>query len=1329
MDAILTSLTFKPSLFQKENAKKLISTQDLLPELKKITKELSIIDQESVDTRSLTSVAKQLISNKITDHQNHSVQAYAACCLVDILRLFAPEAPYNNQELDVSICLHIRIFRLFIVQLKHLKSTSDPLYSKSAYLLDSLASIRSVALTTELDEAEKLMISFFTTLFETINPEIPRKVQIQMTEVLQHLIEENNDVPQQVLDIILLQFLKKNQSENPAAHQMAIDLCNNTTTTLQKYVCQYFNDIIIASSKQTESDKETITNLKTAHYLILELNKTASGILQNVVPQLEEELGVDESNIRSMATQVLGEMFLDKGYTLASRFPSTWSSWVRRRSDKNTTVRVMWVEHAVLMLQKQPQLAKELEEKLEDVDEKVRKAACFSFTKLEITPIVQNSISEKMLDVLGERCKDRKLSPRIEATQALSHIYDQVYDDIANGNQVSISKFGQIPSLILNLIYVGLSDITCNAEAALFGGIFGTSNIKDDRIRTERLVSVYNSLTQKAKVAFSGLIKRQSDLIFEVELLIKYASKYIESGSENKEKFEKIFYEILKRISSFFPDQEKFSNSIYKIIELKNIKIFEGILKTVDPLSDFKKVRKEQKETMRAVRDIDPELLEPLALLLKSISLTTLNKSNIVPLLEFVSGNFSKNDGRASTLVPRSNSDHFINSNSIKNRINFSKSAQDILKVTVKFQPVIFSGHVEALFDADSLTWDPNSIEDDDDQPNLTVERLYTMSMFAKLYPNLVPSSSDFFKKVSRLITNSRDIKVSKYAAAILANVSHFFSDLQKLAETIIEDLLISDDSELAPCLLAALSRIALMNHKIVDTDKCDQLFFALQSFLNGTIQMFGIISEDNKSAGVMVETEFKNRNMLSDTIKCQVYALKFLVNRVCGYSPNAFDSLNAGNLILGNANQNNTGGKYNDETSFQFNNLMKMLRKFVYNFPSSDESTALNLSAESRMHLKLIAGSGLLKLARQHRYEKAMTLADLEGLRLLVQDPSYEVRYTFVAEKLIGAISAGKISTKYIPLLFLVAHDPESEIKSLVKSFVQNRLAVMYGSSSMLGISNSNNKIPVLEESLITLIYLLSRHPDFISDDVVFSCNLFSVYINYFISIVAKSENVSLLYSLTTQLKTVRDSSVDLYLPQIAPANAVKINSSLISPIKVKSTLNDGNEIDMSDVGEGCNKLWVLTDLCLYLIQQKCSSANWTLSTSSASVYPSVLSNSNMFTKLTSEQQFVVMSASFLPIDFVKPKAANTGVVASKIISEGKESGFKTKSPKMASSAKKLKLSKISSSKNKRKKNLTASSESDESGSEMDFDESTPSKGNKKGKRLAERFKSPARR
>ncbi|OLY83379.1 Sister chromatid cohesion protein pds5 [Smittium mucronatum] len=1219
MDVEITSLTFKPTLFQGQNTKKLVATQELLAELKKITKELSLIDQETVDTRSLAPVAKQLISNKITEHQNQSVQSYAACCLVDILRLFAPEAPYDNAELD-------RIFVLFISRLKHLKSVTDPLYSKSAYLLDSLASIRSVALSTELEDSEKIMVSFFSTFFEIINPDIPRKVQIQMTEVLQHLIEENDDVPQQVLDIILVQFLKKNQTENPAAHQMAIDLCNNTTTILQKYVCQYFNDIIIASSKQTESDKETITNLKTAHYLILELNKTASGILQNVVPQLEEELSVDESSIRSMATQVLGEMFLDKGYTLASRFPSTWNAWVRRRSDKYNAVRVMWVEHAVLMLQKQPQLAKELNEpiieKLEDIDEKVRKTACFSFTKLEITPIVQNSLSEKMLEVLGERCKDRKLGPRIEATQALSHIYDQVYDDISSGNKVTISKLGEIPSMILSLIYVGLPDIICNAEAALFGGIFGTSSIKDDRARTLRLVNVYNSLNQKAKVAFSALVKRQSDLIFEVELLIKYALKYSNADSTDNEKINKIYYEIIKRISASFPEQEKFSSSIYKLIQLKNVSVYEEILKTIDPQSDFKKVRKEQREVMRTVRDVDPDLLEPLALLLKSISLTTINKSIVVPLLELASGSYEKNINQ--DIVSQSNSQsssrlsQSINGYSLVNsqadKTSLNKGAMDILKVVVKFQPVIFSSHVEILFDIDSVEWD-SSLESDDEKTVALVDRLSTMSMFAKLYPDLVPSTSEYFTKISGLVTNGKNPRVAKYAASILAKTNHYFSDVMELVNSIIEDLLLSDDPESSYCLLAALSRFAILNHKTVDTDKCDQLFFALQSFLNGEVQMFGLVSDtlDLKS---MEEVEFKSRELLSDNIKCQIYALKFLINRVCGSGENSSmyeDRLMASPGSLGRLRDIST------ETKFHYNNLVSMLRKFVNYTQTSEEAG----NVESKLHLKLVAGSGLLKLSRQQRFEKLMTLGDLESLRLLVQDPNYDIRYIFVAEKLIGALSGMRISSKYIPLLFLVAHDPEQEIKTLVKGFVQNKLIPMYDD----GVITGEGK--VVEESLVMLLYILSRHPDFLTEDVVFSCNLFSTYINYFINIVANSENVSLLYSLTTQLKTVRDSSTDLYLPQVAPISGVKLNASLTSPTKT------------DEPKDGDNKLWILTDLCLYLIQQRCSSSNWSLSTSSSSMYPSILSkNGNIFTKLTSEQQFVVMSTSFLPPEFINPKS-----------------------------------------------------------------------------------------
>jgi sister chromatid cohesion protein PDS5 len=64
-----------------------------------------------------------------------------------------------------------------------------------------------------------------------------------------------------------------------------------------------------------------------------------------VVPQLEEELQVEETQIRLMATQVLGEMFADKGGSdFMKKYPTTWNLWLSKRNDKIATIRVAFVE-------------------------------------------------------------------------------------------------------------------------------------------------------------------------------------------------------------------------------------------------------------------------------------------------------------------------------------------------------------------------------------------------------------------------------------------------------------------------------------------------------------------------------------------------------------------------------------------------------------------------------------------------------------------------------------------------------------------------------------------------------------------------------------------------------------------------------------------------------------------------------------------------------------------------------------------------------------------------------------------------------------------------
>ena len=75
------------------------TTDALQKKLKALHSELRDMDQEHVDVQSLGNVRKDLIEDTILMHKDTGVKAYAACCIADLLRLYAPDAPYTQREL------------------------------------------------------------------------------------------------------------------------------------------------------------------------------------------------------------------------------------------------------------------------------------------------------------------------------------------------------------------------------------------------------------------------------------------------------------------------------------------------------------------------------------------------------------------------------------------------------------------------------------------------------------------------------------------------------------------------------------------------------------------------------------------------------------------------------------------------------------------------------------------------------------------------------------------------------------------------------------------------------------------------------------------------------------------------------------------------------------------------------------------------------------------------------------------------------------------------------------------------------------------------------
>jgi len=189
--------------FHEKIVGKGFSTDTLLKKLKTLHTELADLDQELVDVNSLGTARKELIHTTILLHKDRGVKAYAACCLADLLRLYAPDAPYTHHELR-------DIFQFFFRQLSTgLKGPDSPYYNEYFHLLESLSTVKSVVLVCDLPNAEELTMDIFRDFFGLVRHDLAKKIELFMADILVALIDECQTLPSEVLETIMMQFMDK----------------------------------------------------------------------------------------------------------------------------------------------------------------------------------------------------------------------------------------------------------------------------------------------------------------------------------------------------------------------------------------------------------------------------------------------------------------------------------------------------------------------------------------------------------------------------------------------------------------------------------------------------------------------------------------------------------------------------------------------------------------------------------------------------------------------------------------------------------------------------------------------------------------------------------------------------------------------------------------------------------------------------------------------------------------------------------------------------------------------------------------------------------------
>lgn len=150
---------------------------DLINYLNELHKSLSQLSQEIVDRpKGLKQTALQLVSPKLLNHTDKDVRVLCTCCIVDVLRVFAPEAPYSNEDT-------ISAFKAIATQLRGLAiydSVSTILSSKTFYILNSIATVQSCVVPVILVQsgvfgADDVVLDMFEALLSAVRPEHPEE--------------------------------------------------------------------------------------------------------------------------------------------------------------------------------------------------------------------------------------------------------------------------------------------------------------------------------------------------------------------------------------------------------------------------------------------------------------------------------------------------------------------------------------------------------------------------------------------------------------------------------------------------------------------------------------------------------------------------------------------------------------------------------------------------------------------------------------------------------------------------------------------------------------------------------------------------------------------------------------------------------------------------------------------------------------------------------------------------------------------------------------------------------------------------------------------------
>lgn len=476
-----------------------LGPDELIRRLKTLTHTLQAMGQDEGMYTQYIPLAVHLADEYFLQHASKDVQLLIACCIADVLRVYAPEAPYKDQDQIKGI------FLFLIKQLNGLKDPKDPAFKRYFYLLENLAYVKSFNMCFELEDCQEIFCTLFSLMFKIVNDEHSCKVKSFMLDVLCPLITESDSVSYDLLDLIFINIVSPLKEQKKNAYQLAKDLIVKTSDTLETYTQAFFNQILILD--KYEKQYQIMPKI---YDVIYELNVISPSILLSVLPQLECKLKSAQENERLKAVSLLARMFSEKDSTLAKQYGPLWRQFLGRFYDIAVPIRIKCVQITMHFLLNHPNLRKDIIDILKvrqhDSDETVRYEVVMAIVETAKRDFQIVSESEDLLEFVKERTLDKKYKIRKEAMNGLAMIYKKYLSD-SNVPEATKKAVNWIKDKILHGYYMTGIEDRLLVERLLITCLVPYQLPAEDRMK--KLYQLLGTIDENATKAFIELQKNQ----------------------------------------------------------------------------------------------------------------------------------------------------------------------------------------------------------------------------------------------------------------------------------------------------------------------------------------------------------------------------------------------------------------------------------------------------------------------------------------------------------------------------------------------------------------------------------------------------------------------------------------------------------------------------------------------------------------------------------------------------------------------------------------------------------------------------------------------------